>query len=113
MEWTADHEEVLKKMHEGWDEYARSMRALPGCEVFDRSGEIADIRFCYNQILNHIHEYRSEEVEWLLAYERPLEALYAHWVIEQPVDFDAVFDCFLRDGEYREQESGMKASGMC
>ena len=113
MEWTADHENLLKRMHEEWDEYARSMRELPGCEVFDRAGEIAAMRFCYNQIQNHIHEYRSEEVEWLLDYEKPLEALYAHWVVEQSVDFDTEFEQFFRDGEYEEQESGMDVPGMC
>ena len=113
MEWTVDHEEVLKKMHEEWDEYARSMRNLPGYEVFDRSSEITDMRFCYNQILNHIHEYRSDEVEWLLAYEKPLEALYAHWVIEHPVDFDAAFEYFFRGVECEEQKSGIEVSGMC
>jgi len=113
MEWTADHENLLKRMHEEWDEYARSMRELPGCEVFDRAGEIAAMQFCYGQIQNHIHEYRSEEVEWLLVYEKPLEALYAHWVVEQPVDFDTEFEQFFRDGEYEEQESGMNTPNMC
>ena len=52
-------------------------------------------------------------MEWLLVYEKPLEALYAHWVVEQPVDFDTEFEQFFRDGEYEEQESGMDVPGMC
>ena len=112
MEWTAEHENLLKRMHEEWDGYARSMRELPSCEVFDRAGEIAAMRFCYNQIQNHIHEYRSNEVEWLLQFEKPLEAVHSHWMTERDMDFESEFDRVFREWGYEEPESSMDMLGM-
>ncbi len=113
MAWSVAHENLLKKMGREWDEYTGSMWNLPGYAVLGKSNEIAAMRFCYNQVAKHIHDYQSEDLEWLLAYEKPLETLCSRWMAEQLVDFDAEFDRVLRDGGYEEEpESGMDMSGL-
>ncbi len=112
MEWSAAHDELLKKVNQEWDECASSMWDLPGYAVFDRADEIAEMRFCCNQLMEHLHEYPAESVERLLEFEKPLEAARSHWMVEQDADLEAEFDRVLHEWGIEEPESGMDTPGM-
>lgn len=112
MAWTAVHEELLKKVNQEMDEYARSMWDLPGYAVFGKADEIAAMGFCCNQLVGHLHDYPIECVERLLQYEKPLETVCSHWMAKQDVDLDAAFDRVFREWRYEEPESGMDVPGM-
>ena len=85
---------------------------LPGYAVFGKADEIAAMGFCYNQLVGHLHDYRPESVEWLLQYEKPLEAVCSHWTVEQDTDLESEFDRVLRGWGYEEPESGMALPDM-
>ena len=112
MAWTDAHEELLKKVNREIDEYTRSMWDLPGHVVYGKVDEIAAMRFCYDQLAGHLDDYSAKSVEWLLQFEKPLEAIRGHWMVEQDIDLDAEFDRILREWGYEEPESGMDALGM-
>ena len=112
MAWSTAHEELLKKVNQGMDEYARSMWDLPGYTVFGKAGEIASMGFCYNQLAGHLHDYPVTSVERLLQYEKPLEAVRSHWMVEQDVDLEAEFDRVIHEWGHEEPESGMDTPGM-
>ena len=112
MAWTAAHEKLLKKVNQEMDEYTRSMWDLPGYVVLGKADEIAAMRFCYNQLIGHLHDYSAESVEWLLQYEKPLEAVHSHWMVEQDVNLEAEFDRVIHEWGYEEQESGMATPDM-
>lgn len=112
MAWSDIHEELFKKINQEMDEYARSMWDLPGYAVFGRADEIAAMSFCYNQLVGHLHNYPITSVEWLLQYEKLLEAVRGHWMVEQDVDLEAEFDRVIHEWGYEEPESGMDVPGM-
>ena len=112
MAWTAAHEALSKKVNQELDEYTRSMWDLPGYAVLGKADEIAAMRFCYNQLIGHLHDYPAASVEWLLQYEKPLEAVHSHWMAEQDVDMEAEFDRIIHEWGYEELESGMDAPSM-
>ena len=112
MEWTADHEELLKKVNQEWDEYTRSMWELPGYAVLGKADEIAAMGFCYNQLVGYLGDYPVKNVEWLLQFEKPLEAVHSHWMTERDMDFESEFDRVFREWGYEEPESSMGMLGM-
>lgn len=113
MAWSAAHDDLLQKVNQEMDEYTRSMCDLPGYTVFGKADEIAGMGFCYNQLVGHLHDYLTKNVEWLLQFEKPLEALYNHWLVEQDIDFEYEFDSVFREWGYEEEpEPGMDEPNM-
>ena len=112
MPWSDTHEKLFKKVNQELDEHARSMWDLPGYAVYGKADEIASMGFCYNQLVGHLHDYPIASVEWLLQYEKPLEAVRSHWMVEQDMELETEFDRILREWGDAEPESGMDAPSM-
>lgn len=116
VEWTATHNELFKKINQEMDDYASGMWKRPGNEVYDRADEISAMRFCYNQLIENLGAYQAKDLEPLLQYEKPLEAVCRRWMSEQSVDLSGEFDRVLFNPEYLEEcsetESGLDVPGM-
>ena len=110
--WTESHEELFRAINQEMDDYSRSILALSSSEVYGKAEEIAAMRFCYNQLMEHFHEYSAENMEWLRGYQKPLEAVCSHWMIEQNVDLESEFDDVFRGWGYEESRLDMSAPGM-
>lgn len=114
--WTEIHDGLFKKINQEMDVYARGMWKRSGNEVYGLADEISAMRFCYNQLIGNLSEYRAEDLEPLLQYEKPLEVVCRRWMSEQDCDLSEEFDRVLRNPEYLEEcteaESGLDAPGM-
>ena len=73
MAWTEIQERLFRKAELEMDAYSHSMWELLGYAVYDKADEIAAVRFCYNQLLGHIDEWPTEDLEYLLRFQSPLE----------------------------------------
>ncbi len=109
MPWTGVHDELFKKVNQELDEYARSMWDVPGYYVYGKADEIAAMKFCYNQLVGHLHDYSSEGLKRLLELEKPLEALCNHWRVEQDVDLESDFDRIFSEWTDVEPDYGFDA----
>ncbi len=112
MAWTAAHDELRKRVDQELEAYRTQMQRKTGCEVYAHAEDIAAMEFCHKQLTEHLGDYQVVDLEWLMGYMKPLEAMCSHWLIEQDVDLETEFDRIFRDWGYEEPESSMDAPGM-
>ena len=106
MAWSAIHDEVLKKINQEFHAYQDRMQRMTGSQVYAQAEEITAMNFCYNQLLENLHDYSEKDLEPLLEDEQPLERLAHHWMVEQDVDLADEFDRVFRSRDYREESDG-------
>lgn len=91
MAWSDTKEELLKKVNQEMDEYARSMWDLPGYAVYGKADEIAAMKSCYNQLIGELEDYPAEHLEYLLRFKTPLKVLCVTWMDAQNCDLSEEF----------------------
>ncbi len=88
---------LVKKVNREMAEYEQQMRSMPGSYVFAHADEISAMKFCSDQLIENIHSYRTEYLEYLLRFEQPLSVVRDRWLSAQSDGPSEAFEYTLWD----------------